>query len=159
MKKIVCLKAMLTLLPIIILGTFASAQETKTKKDSTPPPPSWITMMDDPDVNYYEAVKAFNEYWKNKEKPIEEGELFEAVENKEKEAELKQRKEKSKDEDPAKKYAFEYKRFLWWMKEIEPFVQSDGRILSMDERISQWKQSKELKKQQEQKLKSRKSGN
>ena len=62
MKKIVCLKAMLTLLPIIILGTFASAQETKTKKDSTPPPPSWITMMDDPDVNYYEAVKAFNEY-------------------------------------------------------------------------------------------------
>ena len=45
------------------------------------------------------------------------------------------------------------------MKEIEPFVQSDGRILSMDERISQWKQSKELKKQQEQKLKSRKSGN
>ena len=27
--------------------------------------PEWIQMMDNPNVNYYEAVKAYNEYWKN----------------------------------------------------------------------------------------------
>ncbi|MBK8472461.1 MAG: hypothetical protein IPL33_09995 [Sphingobacteriales bacterium] len=31
--------------------------------------PIWIEMMDDPNVNYYEAVEAFNTYWKGRKIP------------------------------------------------------------------------------------------
>jgi hypothetical protein len=35
-------------------------------------------MMHDPDVNYFEAVAAYDAFWKNREKPVlEEEELME----------------------------------------------------------------------------------
>ena len=31
----------------------------------------WIKMIDDPNVNYYAAVKAYEDYWKTHEKPAD----------------------------------------------------------------------------------------
>ncbi|UKJ06738.1 hypothetical protein [Solitalea lacus] len=115
------------------------------QKKSKSQPPSWIALMDDPNVNYFAAVKAFNLYWKHKEKPVEENELFESVEDKEKEEKLERKRERLREDDPAKLYAFEYKRFLWWKEQVEPFVLPDGRIKSMDERIAEWKVQKQHK--------------
>lgn len=145
-----CIKK-LTLL-LVALTSVAVINEARAQKKQ-PPLPAWVTMMDDPNVNYFEAVKAFEAYWKGKEKPIEEEERFGSVEDKQKEEKLKTKERKLSDSDPAKLYAFEYKKFLWWMKQTEPFVQPDGRIKTMDERVSEWKAQKQQKKEQQLKLK------
>lgn len=136
-------------LALIMLGLFfcqlSTAQKTKMKS----PEPSWIAMMDDPNVNYYVAVKAFDSYWKNKEKPVEEGELFESAEDIAKEKEMMDKAIKMGKNDPALIYAFEYKRFLIWKNKVEPFVKPDGRIKNMDEVIADWKAAKQQKQLQE----------
>ena len=152
MKRNRILQSAAWLLLCMLLNYSATAQ-TKSK------PPLWVTMMDDPNVNYFEAVKNFNDYWKTREKPVEEKELFGSVGDKEKEESIKQKKGRLKAEDPAQKYAFEYKRFLWWMREAEPFVQSDGRIKGMNERINEWRTQQQQRKIQEQKEKTKTSGN
>ena len=111
-----------------------------------PVKPAWITMMDDPNVNYYEAVKQFDQYWKNRAKPVVENEMFESVEDEKKKEEVKRKKETLNENDPAKLYAFEYKKFLWWMRQTEPFVEPDGRIKSMDERVKEWKSQEQQRK-------------
>lgn len=150
MKQNRILQSVAWLLLCMLLNYSATAQ-SKVK------PPLWVTMMDDPNVNYFEAVKTFNDYWKTREKPVEEGELFESVGDKEKEQSLKQKKGRLGTEDPAKKYAFEYKRFLWWMREVEPFVQSDGKIKGMNERINEWRTQQQQRKTQEKKEKGKPS--
>lgn len=150
MKRNRILQSAAWLLLCMLLNYSATAQ-SKSK------PPLWVTMMDDPNVNYFEAVKNFNAYWKSREKPVEEKELFGSVGDKEKEESIKQKKGKLKAEDPAQKYAFEYKRFLWWMREVEPFVQSDGRIKGMNERINEWRTQQQQRKIQEQKDKGKTS--
>ncbi len=150
MKRNRILQSAAWLLLCMLLNYSATAQ-SKSK------PPLWVTMMDDPNVNYFEAVKNFNNYWKNREKPVEEGELFESVGDKEKEESIKRKKGRLKAEDPAQKYAFAYKRFLWWMREMEPFVQPDGRIKGMNERINEWRTQQQQRKIQEQKDKGKTS--
>jgi hypothetical protein len=133
---------------------------TSAEPKHKPSVPSWITMMDDPNVNYYEAVKAFDAYWKHKVKPVEEDEMdlskdSNRVKTKEEEREEKERSH-LKPSDPAIKYAFEYKRFLHWEQEMEPFVQPDGHIKGMDERLKDWETQKRLKQQQELQQKNKK---
>ena len=120
--------------------------------------PVWIKMMDDPKTNYYEAVKAFEEYWKHHEMPVDEEELM-GEENKsmkeiekEKERERKKEKEKSWSEDDLKKQGekeemkYQVKRFKQWVREVKPFVQEDGRILSEEERMKSWKKQQDERK-------------
>lgn len=131
----------------------APAQIKTGKPVKAKPVPSWITMMDDPNVNYYEAVAAFEKYWKKRIKPLEEDEMDESRQKtKEEEREERERK-RLKADDPSILYAFEYKRFLHWQYEVEPLVQPDGHIKGMDERLKEWETQKELKRQQQQKLK------
>jgi hypothetical protein len=144
MKKGQILTGVAWLLLCLFLNSSSMAQQTKT-----PATPSWITMMEDPDVNYFEAVKSFNDYWKNKEKPVEEGEMFESVGNKQKEEAINRKKARLRANEPAHLYAFEYKRFIWWMREMEPFVQPDGHIKGMNERLNEWRVQKQQRKQQQ----------
>jgi hypothetical protein len=70
----------------------------------------WVEMMDDPDVNYFEAVKIFNEWKLKEEEEAEEGQT-----------------EQEKEEN--EKHPVEQKKFKLWMDEMYPFVQADGSIL------------------------------
>jgi hypothetical protein len=89
-------------------------------------------------VNYKLAVKAFNDYWKNKEKPAEEEEIFAA----------KAKKIKSDPKGPeTQMYAFEYKRFLNWQRSVLPFVQPDGRILTKAERLKIFEEEKKRRQE------------
>ncbi len=113
--------------------------------------PVWIQMMENPNVNYYEACKAFDTYWQGKEIPAEsEGEankLYEKKEEKEKE-----RKDKTYDKeehedteglhfkDPTSyTMIYQYKRFINWrlvMKnKIDPVT---GRLLTPEEQRTIW---------------------
>lgn len=97
--------------------------------------PHWIKMMDDPNVNYFEAVKAFETYWKGRTKPVEEKEVFSNY-NQQKIVAIR------KTEREAKEYAFEYKKFLYWQRQVLPYVQPNGRILSTEERLQLFEQEK-----------------
>jgi hypothetical protein len=138
-----------SLLFLLMFMNVAHGQGKTIIKEKKLQIPSWIAMMDDPNANYFEAIKAFDSYWKHKEKPVEEDESFESVGDKKKEEALRERAAKMNENAPTVKYAFEYKRFLHWKAEIEPFVQSDGRIKSMDERTGEWKKQQQQKQEQE----------
>lgn len=108
--------------------------------------PVWISMIDKPETNYYEAIKAYEAYWKVHVKPVnseeeEEGFINEPANEREREKEeRKHRKEKKPDAAQLKqmeerdRMIYQCKRFENWKQEVLPFVQEDGRILTMQER-------------------------
>jgi hypothetical protein len=117
----------------------AAARKDKKKLSDT----AWIAMMDDPNTNYNKAVENFEAFWKHKRKPIEEGELFEEAGK----TEARRDEKKYTDtNDPAVKYYLEYKKFKQWQQDVAAFVQADGRILSMDERLKVIKQQQVAEK-------------
>ncbi|MDI9309476.1 MAG: hypothetical protein QM535_04615 [Limnohabitans sp.] len=89
--------------------------------------PIWISMMNNPNTNYFTAVSEFNNYWKDKERPNEEEVIF---------------NDKKVKKKKAVKYAFEYKKFLQWQKKVFPFVKNDGTIASPTEKINMWEEEK-----------------
>ncbi len=108
--------------------------------------PAWIAMMDDSTTNYFEAVKAFDLYWKDKERPLEEEELMEngGANTVEKVGESKRDKKEEhehlawKNDEEHMQMAFYYKRFMDWKLEAEAFVQSNGHVLTLYERRMIW---------------------
>nr|WP_294933698.1 hypothetical protein [uncultured Flavobacterium sp.] len=117
-----------TLLALLLLCFFQNAEAQKSMEET----PEWIMMMNDPNTNYFKAVETFNSYWKNREKPTEEKEIFE-----EKKSKIKEYKN-----EKTLQYAFEYKKFLKWQKQMLPYVQEDGRILTKKERMEIWEKEK-----------------
>ena len=112
-------------------------------------------MIDNPNTNYYEAIKAFDTYFQYHRKPMDEdAQKSDAKDEKEgentMEADLEYLKTLSQQE--LHEYAqlkYQVKRFENWIREMKPFVQDDGRILTDAERMEIWKkQQDELKKQQ-----------
>lgn len=94
--------------------------------------PEWIKMMDNPNVNYFDAVSIFNKYWENREKPVTEEEIFAAknskiLENKQVATIL---------------YSFEYKKFILWQKKNLAYVKKDGTLLTKKERLEIWEKEK-----------------
>ncbi len=121
------LRFSLLLLCLIALSTNAFAQKTSSKNYAKHP--VWITMMND-SVNYFEALKAFNTYWKSRPKPSEEDEIIGEHRKKEKMGWKAERAEER--QEASNKLAFQYKRFKWWQMKVEPWVQDDGSILSKE---------------------------
>jgi hypothetical protein len=103
--------------------------------------PDGFKMMNDPHVNYYEAVREFNEFWKDKEKPLEEKEIFNAKEK---------TKSVRKVSPEIQQLSFEYKKFLHWKRKVEPFVKEDGSIPSSEEMLKIWEQEKANRERSEQ---------
>ncbi len=104
--------------------------------------PHWIHMKEDSSVNYFEAVKAFDEFWKDRKAPIEDDATGEAEKDKEKEWTLARRILHTKEyklEKESEAYRFEHKKFKHWQLTVEPYVQPDGRILTSDEQLEIWK--------------------
>ncbi len=145
--------------------------QQQTAKQAPAPEPAWIKMMDDPNVNFFEIDKNFNDYWKGRELPVEEDEILDVKNNSErkrgflglfrrKEKENEAEREKEKEKKTTQQYAFEYKKYLWWRRQVLPYVQPDGRILSSQEQVNIWQQQKQLKNSiQEKQLRDKKNKN
>ena len=93
--------------------------------------PVWISMMDDPNANYYEACKAFKIYWEGKIVPAEtEGEAMdlgkdENIKGKQKEQDIPQE---------SQQYVYEYKQFKHWELTMKNMIDVEtGRIMSIEE--------------------------
>ncbi len=102
-------------------------------------------MMEDEQVNYYEAVKAFELFWEGKETPTEENELFEASIEEKAQSNFIANK-KLKQDEVARRYSFEYKKFKHWQQRVLPFVKEDGSIMSKQEQLELWKQQRQGRK-------------
>jgi hypothetical protein len=158
------LKRSLNLLFLVFIVLFLScecgqAQDSSAVRKDYSASPEWIHMMNDPNTNYYEALKAFDEYWKGHAMPVlEEEEEMEGGDSGEMKREQKERIKKDenvvlteqqikvKNEDELMKY--NVKRFERWKRDVFPFVQEDGRILTDEERQKIWlQQQEELKNQ------------
>lgn len=135
------------------------AQSTPSKYDPATfrDEPVWIDMMNDPNANFFETLAAFRTFWEGYIMP-EEPEELEKNGRFKRDIGMKDNKPVSRDPQaeaerknslkkrPGRSYDFEVKQFKGWLRDVQPWVQADGRILTEEERqkiVDQ--QQKELK--------------
>lgn len=133
------------ILALVIISSFSlSAQHNKSRNYKKHP--YWIEMIKDPNVNYFEAILAYETFWKGKQKPMEENEAIgqsKGIESKEKQMEnRKEIREKKREKELFKKYGLECKKFEHWKQSVKPYVQADGHILSKEEQLKLWEEKK-----------------
>jgi hypothetical protein len=127
------------------LSLISGALAQTTQLSSADKTPAWVRMIDDPNTNYYSAVREFDAFWKGRDLPIEEEEVLnEELTGREKREHKKEVRKLGKM-TPAERQqydylVYQYKRFMNWKREVFPFVQEDGRILSHQEREAIWEQ-------------------
>lgn len=135
------MKYFLILFIIINCGIIRAQQNKNYKKN-----PYWIDMIKDPNVNYFEAINAYETFWKGRKKPLDENQLIgqtKGEENKEDKLESrKQIREKRKEKELYKKYGLECKKFEHWKMQVKPYVQEDGHIISKEEQLKNWEEKK-----------------
>lgn len=120
---------------VVILATiFAHAQNHSDSYFRSNP--VWIQMMNDTNVNYYQAIRAFDLYWEHRDTPGTEHELFTLSETEKSKGIYREHRNQKSEE--AKKYAFEYKKFKKWALRNEAFVKENGQLMTPAERITQW---------------------
>lgn len=141
---------MLKKIILLFMGVFlmkisnTQAQTTKYLAEDYKNKPLWIDMMEDTTANYYEAIKAFDIYWVGRLKPMEEEDIISEIMSKKEEHEREKNERKIAKLKPAQRAEFdrmkyETKRFENWKREVFPFVQESGRILTPYERQEIWK--------------------
>jgi hypothetical protein len=165
----------ISLFAIVIFFSFSKVNVQAQSADYKNSP-EWIKMIDDPNANYFEAIKAYETYWKYHEKPKNEEEEMEEMAqmnysekmteeekekiekaHREKEEEMKHDQNKTLTEAEMKALAekqemtYQCKRFENWIHEVKPFVQEDGRILSQEERMKIYNQQIEEQRKQNKK--------
>jgi len=157
------LPAILLSLAFLLCATGIQAQQPATTYDPNryKDEPLWIQMMNDPNANYYETIKAFREFWEGYKLPGEPEEMtardgfereigLESAEEREREKKEKKRRKAPDGGD----YSFEVKQFKGWWLDAQDWVQPDGRILPPEERQKlieqQQKELKEIENKQKQ---------
>jgi len=126
-----------TLVLLVVCSHSAPAQV------KAPDEPRWVKMMKDPKANYYETIKSFRKFWKDRPLPkepfeSEELEVFEKevglVSDKESEEERERELKKYKNRKQGEyDYSAEVKSFKGWMQKVKPWVQADGSIIPEEE--------------------------
>ena len=160
MSKRISLLAFIQVISCFFLSLFFTQSLFAQTSDHTNDLPNWVAMIDDPNVNYYNALKTYDEYWKTHIKPNNEEEEMAAEKEGFREHEREVKKEIKKDsnrvftEEEIKQMnesnlmKYHVKRFEQWKREVKPFVQEDGRVLSDKERMEIWeKQQGEIRNQ------------
>jgi hypothetical protein len=142
---------------LFTLFALASFAQTKTHytKTEMKKNPVWIEMINDEHVNYFEALKAFELYFATHRFPVMEEEemgknekLKERIEKSEAKYKKKKRKIKAdpdaaqKEKHEEAKLAFEVKKFNHWEMQTRPYAKNDGSIMSAEERMKIWKESR-----------------
>ena len=121
------------------------AQKTKNYKKN----PYWIEMIKDPGVNYFEAVNAYETFWKGKRKPIEEDEAIGqkkgGVGKEDEQQNKKKLRETRREKKLYKQFGLDCKKFEHWKLQVKPYVQPDGHILSKEEQLKLWEDKKNEK--------------
>lgn len=121
------------------MGSAIAQNKTTFSNKAYMQKPLWITMMEDPDANFFETEKAFELYWSIREKP--EGEHEEIGEHAERQKTPGKRKQRKISAENDMRFAV--KKYVKWHEQTLPYVQPDGRILSTEERLKIWESQKQ----------------
>ena len=131
---------------------FMSVRQSQSQPDARDykTQPLWISMIDNPSTNYYEAVKAYSIYWAHHTKPVNREELMREGAKKVQEYEQKHQSELADQAVKAlveeQEMTYQCKRFEQWKRDVLPFVQNDGRILNEEERLRMYQQNNSSEK-------------
>jgi hypothetical protein len=129
---------------VLLCCNYAKAQKNTPKYYKKNP--VWIDMIKDPNVNYFEAIKAYDVFWNGKKKPIEEDLILnqnKSGDNTEKgKTSNRALREKRSEKLLNEKYGFECKKFEHWKMQVKPYVQADGSILSKEAQLKLWEEKK-----------------
>jgi hypothetical protein len=128
---------------ILLLFVGVAQAQNKPRKVNYKKEPAWIQMMDDPKANFFETVKAFRNYYKERPLPKEPNEI-EGEDDFEKQVGLEEengkKKSKREIEREARKvspneicYAAEVRAFRGWFYSVQPWVRKDGSIITKEE--------------------------
>ncbi len=142
------LKLLLLFLLSFTLTALKAQEKKTTEQQDYHKIPVWIEMMEDPQVNYYTAVKAFDMFWEGKIEPEEEGELITEGRITTEQADSMRSARAAWSQAQRNEYEnlkYQFKRFKDWKRTVFPFVQSDGRILSEQERLEIWQKEQPRK--------------
>jgi hypothetical protein len=140
MKNTLNIIAFISMLTLLIISSDLISQTT-SKRINYSKHPYWIEMMNDPKANYFETLKAFEQFWQNKKLPLEEDDIIGQTKKEPTKNNFLSKWFKSKEEreeEEIKKYSFDIKKFKHWKLKVTPFVQEDGTILDADERLKLW---------------------
>lgn len=107
--------------------------------------PYWINMMDDPKVNYYEAIKAYDAFWaanggEPKKNRLTQEEIAAGMEAKLANQTLTSEEMKKKELNDY--FIEKCQAFRYWKAFNEPLVQSNGSILT-PEQLNQIRKTKQ----------------
>ncbi|MBP6756918.1 MAG: hypothetical protein KA210_12295 [Bacteroidia bacterium] len=140
MKNTLNIIAFISMLTLQLISSDLISQTT-SKRINYSKHPYWIEMMNDPKANYFETVKAYEQFWQNKKIPLEEDDIIGQTKKEPTKNNFLSKWFKSKEEreeEEIKKYSFDIKKFKHWKLKVTPFVQEDGTILNADERLKLW---------------------
>lgn len=137
MKNILVLACLL-----VFSHTHSGAQENKEALYRKSP--VWIDMMNAPHVQYAEALRAFELYWANREKPAGEHAMLGADNTEKRKADFVRKKKKKGGE--AEQYAVEYKAFMHWKEKMAPYVKPNGEVMTAEERLQYWETQQKNKR-------------
>ena len=140
MKNTLNIIAFISMLTLLIISSDLISQTT-SKRINYSKHPYWIEMMNDPKANYFETVKAYEQFWQNKKLPLEEDDIIGQTKKEPTKNNFLSKWFKSKEEreeEEIRKYSFDIKKFNHWKLKVTPFVQEDGTILDADERLKLW---------------------
>ncbi len=140
MKNTFNIIAFISMLTLLIISSDLISQTT-SKRINYSKHPYWIEMMNDPKANYFETIKAYEQFWQNKKIPLEEDDIIGQTKKEPTKNNFLYKWFKSKEEreeEEIKKYSFDIKKFKHWKLKVTPFVQEDGTILDADERLKLW---------------------
>lgn len=132
----------------LLLGCLALSipAQTKLKDSDYKKRAYWIEMIKDPHVNYFEAVKAYDLFWKGKPQPKDEDQLIgEGEDREEKKGGRKRRREireEREEKEMRQKYGLDCKKFAHWKMMVQPYIQPDGHILSKEEQLKIYEQQR-----------------
>ncbi|MFN8308330.1 MAG: hypothetical protein U0T73_00060 [Chitinophagales bacterium] len=138
-------KRFITLFALLLSALAIHAQRSAPPNTETP---AWVTQMEDPNANYFQALKTYDQYWRSHEKPDAENDVAEEKLPR-RERRIREKKERELSQmTPTQRQWFQYlvyqcKRFENWQREVLPFVQEDGHILTMEERQAIWQQQQQ----------------
>jgi hypothetical protein len=135
MKNTFYLILLLITSSLLSIASTPKAPHAKASEKAYAKFPYWIQMMEDEKANYFEAQKSFEIFWAKREKPLEEKEILgDKNEEYSKDAKALAKRMKKLPAE-SQNLAFQYKKFLYWSREVKPYVQEDGSILSKVERL------------------------
>lgn len=121
---------------LLLLASVKGVAQTTYDAKEYARKPVWIEMIKDTAVNFFEAEKAFNTYFKHHEKP--EGEAEDIGEHAKREKYPSKREQREMQRENHMR--MDVKRYEHWRDMMRPYVQGDGTIPGPARRLEIHKQ-------------------